>query len=101
MATPVSRPSLIEQRSPAPARIFRVIYRSGRVRRLASVLVKVPYGGIYAMTEVLSRALYMGQIEWFRIEKPGRITDDERAGLKRWTQALAESSEVTLVEWTT
>ena len=82
------------------ARIFRVTYRSGHVRRLASVLVKVPYGGIFAMTEVLSRALAIGEIEWFRIERPARISDTERAGLVRWTQAFAETSKTTLVSWT-
>jgi hypothetical protein len=84
-----------------PPRILRVVYRSAHhPRRLARVNAKVPYSGIYALSETLARAISQNEILWYRIEK---VPTDEiakiRKGLKRWPEALAESSEQTFVTW--
>ena len=86
----------------APPRIFKVTYRSGLRYRNAETYMKVPYGGLFGMSEVLSRMLTTGQILWFRIDvaKPGEITPDIRAGLERWMPALTHTSHVTGVDWT-
>jgi hypothetical protein len=62
-------------------------------------LVKVPYGGIFAMTEVLSRALSTGDIEWFRIERAKNITVEDRANLVRWPEGLNATTADTKVDW--
>jgi len=81
-------------------RIFRVTYRGAR--RVVSTWVKVPYGGLFGMTEALTRAMATGQIRWFRIDvaKPGEITPAVRSNLQRWPTALEETSHTTSVEWT-
>ncbi len=84
-----------------PPRILRVIYRSAHhPRRLARVHAKVPYSGIYALSEVLVRALSQNEILWYRIEQvdPKEIAAI-RKSLERWPEALAASSEQTFVKW--
>lgn len=85
---------------PAPFRIYRVTFRSGMKRKVVSVLMKIPYGGVFAMMAVLSRALSFGQIKWFRVEVPETITDEQRKALLRWPEALASTTEATEVSWT-
>ena len=82
-------------------RIFRVTYRSAVKRRVISTWVKVPYGGLFGMTEALTRAMATGQVLWFRIDvaRPGEITNEVRGSLQRWPTALEETSTSTSVEW--
>lgn len=84
---------------PAPHRIIRITYRSGRKRRVVSTLAKIPYGGMFAMLDVLGRAVSMGDIRWFRIEAPLHITDVERDMLRRWPEALASTTAISGVTW--
>jgi hypothetical protein len=83
-----------------PPRIFTVTYRSalGRKRKVVMWL-KVPYSGIFAMTEVLARALTQRSILWYRVDVPQRVPDERRSELARWSVAFAQSSEITGVDW--
>jgi hypothetical protein len=85
-----------------PPRIYRVVYRSahGR-RRVLRLIVKVPYGGLFNLSEVLARAAYTGEVLWYRIEVANNITRDERDGLTRWPVALQASSAASGVNWNT
>lgn len=82
-------------------RIYRVIYRSAINGRLVKVFMKVPYSGLYAMTETLTRAVANRQVEWYRLDpaKPGEITPKMRAALKRWPEALGDTVARTGVNW--
>ena len=84
-----------------PPRILRVLYRSAYFpRRVASVDVKVPYSGIYAMSEALARAISTNQILWYRIDRvPPKEISTVRSSLQRWPDAFATSSEQTFVKW--
>jgi len=93
---------------PASPRIFRVEYTTpprrerGRfLPRRASAWVKVPYGGLYGLTETLVRAMTTGQVERvsLRVARPREITPEVRAELARWPDALAHTTEVTHVDW--
>lgn len=86
---------------PAPPRIFRITIRSAYNLKLARVYAKVPYGGVYAMTEALARALATGEILWFRVDVPkaSEITDGIREKLQRWPEAFRSMSERTEVTW--
>ena len=94
---------------PASPRIFHMRYvtpvrrdQHGRFeRRTGTAYVKVPYGGVYALTENLTRAMTTGQIERFtlRVARPGEITNTVRASLTRWPEALEHTTEVTAVDW--
>lgn len=87
--------------APAPPRIFRVTIRSSYNHKLARVFTKVPYGGVYALSEALTRAMMTGEIEWFRIE-PARgadLTDHVRKNLQRWPEALRSMTDRTGVTW--
>ena len=86
---------------PAPPRIFRVTIRSAYNNKLARVFTKVPYGGVFALTEVLSRALMTGEVLWFRIDVPpsSAITSHVRENLQRWPEALRSMTERTGVTW--
>jgi hypothetical protein len=83
-------------------RIYRVTYRSGINGKLVRVFSKVPYSGVYALTETLTRAITTGQVAWFRLDpaKPGEITPKMRQALQRWPEALSASTEKTEVSWT-
>lgn len=83
-----------------PPRIYKVSYRGSR--RVAQTLVKVQYGGMFGMTELLTRMLATGQILWFRVSvaKSSEIAE-HRAGLERWLPALENTSSITGVDWTT
>lgn len=90
-------------------RIFRVRYSGAQRReqgrflpRLATVFVKVPYGGLFGLSETLVRAMSTNQIRWFRIDvaRPGEITPEIRASLTRWPEALGITTSTTAVEWT-
>lgn len=63
--------------------------------------MKVPYGGAFALTENLTRAMTTGQIERFclRIARPREITPEVRANLTRWPEALNHTTEVTAVDF--
>jgi hypothetical protein len=84
-------------------RIYRVMYRSAVNGKLVKIFMKVPYSGLYAMTEVLTRAVANRQIEWYRLDpaKPGEITPKVRDALQRWPEALRASSAKTEVSWLT
>lgn len=86
-------------------RIFTVTYKASRHpgyrKRLAKVVVKVPYGGSYAMTEVLTRMVNVGELERFTvaIAAPDEI-EAWRSALLRWLPALTMTSDWTGVDWT-
>lgn len=73
--------------------IARVSYRAGN--RVTRAYVKMPYGGVYTLAEVLSRAWSMGIVRWFRIDtiQPGEITPEIRENLARWPDALPQLVE--------
>jgi len=83
-------------------RIFRVTYttrRHGRRRRKATVVVKVPYGGAFAMSELLTRMVAIGQLERFEVAAATpREIGLMRQHLQRWLPAL--TSGPTEVDWT-
>lgn len=83
-----------------PPRIFRITLRSalGRRRRVET-WVKVPYSGLFNLLDVLGRAVATRQVMWFRVDVPGRITNEMRDQLERWPVALAALSESTGVDW--
>lgn len=82
-------------------RIYRVMYRSGHNGKLVKVFAKVPYSGVYAMTETLTRAMTTGEIIYVSIApaKASEITPKVRDNLERWPVALRQSSEKTGVSW--
>lgn len=82
-------------------RIIRVMYRSAKNGKLVKVLTKVPYAGLYPLTETLTRALAVGDIGWFRIDpaKKSEITPRVRDSLQRWPEALRSTTERTDVTW--
>jgi hypothetical protein len=84
----------------APPRIFKITYRSAINGRVVRVFAKVPYGGLFDLTDKLSRMVTERQILWFRLDvaKPKEIAE-HRSTLGRWLGALAESSAVTKVDW--
>lgn len=89
----------------APPRIFYVEYKSAINGRVARFYVKVPYGvwqdSLYALMENLTRKQLEGEITRVTVEvaKPGSITNDVRASLARWREAIARTSKRTKVEW--
>lgn len=85
-----------------PPRILRIMFRSAYNGKAVRVFAKVPYSGAYALTEVLTRALLVGEILWFRLDpaKATEITPGVRAGLMRWPEALRSTTERTHVSWT-
>jgi hypothetical protein len=82
-------------------RILTITYRSAHhPRRVIKTYAKVPYSGIYALTETLSRALSINEILWFRVERtPVPDIKHIRSQLVRWPQALGESSRTSDVTW--
>jgi hypothetical protein len=84
-------------------RILKVTYRSGVKRRTVTFYTKVPYGGMYELTEKLTRMLSTGQILWFRIgaARPAEITPEIRASLERWLPAIHHTTSITGVDWNT
>jgi len=84
-------------------RLFRVRYVSKHNRK-ADIVAKVPYGGVFGMSEMLSRMLLMGQLKWFRIELADtphiEAQKASRHGLERWLPALTRTSQYTGVDWT-
>ena len=85
-----------------PPRIFRVRYRSAIRRRVADFFVKVPIGGYHGMLDALGRAQLTHQVIWFRVDValPGQITPEVRSDLKRWTEAIDYTTDITEVDWT-
>lgn len=111
MLSGLSTPPLLEGRPsvraatpegirPAPPRIFRITVRAYN-GQLARVFAKVPYGGAFAMTEQLTRALTTGEVLWFRVEAaPAKaITKNIRENLQRWPEALTVLAERTGIAW--
>lgn len=92
-----------------PPRIYRLRYGGFRRRGPKGTFipstydhyVKVPYSGLFGLSETLTRATSTGQISWFRIDvaKPGEITPEVREQLVRWPDALHFSTEVTGVDF--
>ena len=89
-------------RSYTEPRLWRVRYVSKHNRK-ADVVLKVPYGGVFAMTELLTRMVAMGQVRWFRLEaaETPEIEAQKRSrhGLERWLPGLIRTSSVTGVDW--
>lgn len=85
---------------PAPRRIWRITYRS-KTGKLVRVFAKVPYAGVFGLTETLTRALTVGEIQFFRLDpaKPKEITPGIRARLQRWPEALRSTSQRSGVSW--
>lgn len=85
-----------------PPRLVRITYRSNyHPRRVARCYAKVPYSGVFDLTEVLTRAVTTSEILWFRIDRmlPRDITPTIRRELQRWPEALKATSTRTLVTW--
>lgn len=84
-----------------PPRIFRVRYRSAKIRKVVDRYVKVPYSGFFGLTETLARAMETKQILWFRIDvaKPPEIAK-VRDQLVRWTEFLNDTASTTEVDFT-
>lgn len=80
-------------------RIWKITIRSAYNGKLAWTYAKVPYGGIFACTEQLTRAVATGEILWFRIEPATKITDHIRSTLLRWPEALRSLTGRTGVTW--
>jgi len=80
--------------------ILRVEYRSALNGRKARVFVKVPYGGLFTLNEMLARQLATGQLLWFRV---GVATPAEigvhRSELARAVEALTGTTRITRVDW--
>lgn len=83
--------------SPKP-RIYRVDYVGGHPPRRSTVVTKVPYGGAYAMTELLTRMVTVEELRWFRVSRatPAEIAA-HRETMQRWLPALTTNTEV---DWT-
>lgn len=86
---------------PAPRRIWRITYRAAKTGKLVRTYAKVPYAGIFGLTETLTRALAVGDIDMYRLDaaKPREITPGIRARLQRWPEALRATSERSGVTW--
>jgi hypothetical protein len=98
-----SRPAAIPvpEEAKSQPRIYKVTVRSAYNGKLARTFAKVPYGGAFSMTEVLTRALTTGEISWFRVEpaKPSEITKHVRETLQRWPEALRSLTDRTGITW--
>jgi hypothetical protein len=80
-----------------PPRILRVTYR-GANGRVARFYCKVPYSGLFALTEVLTRLLSTNEVRWFRIEPaPATDIERERSRLERWPEALRRTIAITKI----
>lgn len=84
--------------------IYRVTYKAtrheGHRKRVVQVWVKVPYGGTFGMTEVLTRMMTIGEIEWFEIAvAKTKDINAVRDTLQRWLPTLMETSRITGVNW--
>ena len=92
-----TRLDLGNRRSP---NIFKVSYRSAINGRVARVFVKVPYGGLFSLNEVMARQLAAGNLLWFRVDvaKTKEIAE-HRSELARFMGALMETTKVTRVDW--
>lgn len=85
-----------------PPRVLRITYRSNyHPRRVAVAYAKVPYGGVFDLTEVLTRAVTTSEIIWYRLDRllPAQITPIIRRELVRWPEALRKTSKSTHVSW--
>ena len=84
---------------PAP-RIIKVTYKGQRRNRTATAIVKVPYGGLYEMSEVFARMIATNEVAWVRFDvaKPKEIAA-VRDSLERWLPALQATSKITGVDW--
>jgi hypothetical protein len=85
---------------PAPRRIWRVTYRA-KNGKLVRTYAKVPYAGVFGLTETMTRALAIGDIDMYRLDaaKPKEITPGVRSRLQRWPDALRATSERSGVTW--
>lgn len=76
--------------------IFHLDYRAARGRRRRyRHWLRVPYGGLFALGETMSRALAKGRILDYRLTATTAITPEIRASLTRWPEALASDG----LEW--
>lgn len=81
-----------------PPRIVKITYRSGVNGRVAVAYAKVPYSGLFDLTEKLTRMVSKREIRWFRIDeaKPAEIAV-ARASLVRWPEALRRTVGLTRI----
>jgi hypothetical protein len=81
-------------------RIWRFTYRA-KNGKLIRGYAKVPYSGVYGLTETLTRAITVGDIEMFRLDPatPKEITPARRSRLERWPEALRATSKRSGVTW--
>jgi hypothetical protein len=91
--------------------VFKIRYASthrrdvvtGRfIRSTVTVFVKVPYSGLFGLVDWFARAMFTNQVTAFSIDvaRPDEITDEVRTNLRRWTDALVDTSLITQVDWT-
>lgn len=75
--------------------IYQLSYRSARGRRKRMIhWLRVPYAGLFALSEVMDRALSRGKILDYRIASALAITPEIRSALRRWPDALATDPSV-------
>jgi hypothetical protein len=80
-----------------PPRILRVTYR-GANGRVARFYCKVPYSGVFALSEVFARLLSTNEVRWFRIEPaPAPEIETHRSSLERWPEAFRRTLDITKV----
>jgi hypothetical protein len=82
-----------------PPRIVKIRYRSGINGRVAIAFAKVPYSGLFDLSEKMARLLHQRQVRWYRIEeaKPEEI-EIARPSLVRWPEALRQTVGLTKVD---
>ena len=75
--------------------IYQLSYRSARGRRKRMIhWLRVPYAGLFALSEVMDRALARGKILDYRIASALAITPEIRLSMTRWPEALATDPSV-------
>ena len=92
------RQPLDDSRRPEP-RIIRLRYRSGVNGRVATAIAKVPYSGLFDLSEKMARLLAKGQVRWFRMD-PATVAEIEAArdALQRWPDALRATVDLTRID---
>lgn len=82
-------------------RIYKIAYRSAHTGRVVQVFAKVPYSGIFGLSDTFARAISTNQVLWYRVAvaKATEITPGVRAGLRRWQEALESTSARSGVKW--
>ena len=80
--------------------IYRLRYRSGVNGRVAEAWIKVPYGTLFAVTELLTRQLSQAQLLWYRLDvATSTQIAEHRDQLARAVDALHATTFKTKVVW--